>query len=311
MLRYLILLIPIILISCNDGDIIVTNFDFEGQEINLCRTAQVNQPGNIKYVFSKINDETQEALAIEFITDEPILTETTDGTPYTITLNGTDALVSYRIFDGEVTESYFCNAIPPSSPGVTEEYVSAEGTVVITVTGDRSDDDGIPDAAEFTLNGEEDLDGDGLPNIYDFDDDGDNIPTSGEGAAITTNDEIDMENSEDSDGDGIPDFMDPDDDNDGVLTRNEDANRDNNPGNDRSGTVDLLDYLNDDIAVDHAVNQYIVHAYDLENIEVTIVLNNLVFRNTSTEDVIRREQLLYETYQAASQNDTITPQFSE
>lgn len=51
MQRYLLILVALALTSCNDGDVIVTSFDFEGLDINLCRTAQVNQPEDIKYVF--------------------------------------------------------------------------------------------------------------------------------------------------------------------------------------------------------------------------------------------------------------------
>ncbi|MGB3774074.1 MAG: hypothetical protein WA951_02345 [Leeuwenhoekiella sp.] len=311
MWRFLVLLIAMTAISCNDGDVIVTNFDFEGLDINLCRTAQVNQPENIKYVFSKINPETREALAIEFVTDEPILSETTDGTPYQITFNGGTAKVSYRIYNGEVTADYFCNAIPPASPQVSEEYESADGTAVITVSGIREDDDGIPTADERDLGGG-DIDGDGIPNEYDFDDDGDNIPTGNEGIALDADGNLDMIASLDTDGDGIPDFMDPDDDGDGVDTRDEDADGNLNPNNDQSDpAIPLANYLNELYAVDYDINEYILHTYSLTDIQVTIVLNDLVFRNTSTDEVIRREELLFETYNAASQTDTITPQFPE
>ncbi|HEA28678.1 MAG TPA: hypothetical protein ENH91_01550 [Leeuwenhoekiella sp.] len=312
MQRYLlIILTALLLTSCDDGEVIVTNFDFEGLDINLCRTAQVNQPDNIKYVFSKINPDTREALAVEFITNAPILSETTDGTPYEIKFNGTTNKVSYRIFNGEVTENYFCNAIPPATPTVSEEYESAEGSAMITVTGIRDDDDGIPAEDERDL-GNGDIDGDGIPNEYDFDDDGDNVPTKDEGASIDEDGNLDMEASRDTDGDGIPNFMDPDDDGDGVATRDEDMDMDLIPNNDFSDpAIPDPDYLNPDYNVDYDVNEYILHSYNLTEIQVTIVLNNLVFRNTTTDDIIRREELLYETYQAENQNDTITPQFPE
>ncbi len=311
MQRYILILITLVLTSCNDGDIIVTSFDFEGLAINLCRTAQVNQPEDIKYVFSKINPDTQEVLALEFITDKPILSETTEGKPYEISFNGNTAKVSYRIFNGEITKDYFCNAIPPSTPTVIEEYESAEGTAAITVTGIRLDEDGILAADERGLGGG-DIDGDGLPNEYDLDDDGDNVPTQDEGIAFDAAGNLDLEASLDTDGDGIPNFMDPDDDGDGINTRDEDANRDLIPNNDYSDpAIPIPDFLNDDYAVDYKVNKYILHSYDLTDIQVTIVLNNLVFQNTTTDDIIRREQLLYETYKAADQRDTITPKFIE
>ncbi|WP_031425320.1 hypothetical protein [Flavimarina sp. Hel_I_48] len=311
MLRYFLIFVLFAFVSCNDGDVIVTNFDFEGLDINLCRTAQVNQPENIKYVFSKINPDTQEALVLEFITSEPILSKTTDGKPYEIKFNGTTAKVNYRIFNAEVTEDYFCSAIPPASPIVNEEYISGEGTALITVTGIRMDDDGVPSEVERGL-GNEDIDGDGIPNEYDFDDDGDNIPTKSEGIALDADGNFDMLACDDTDKDGIPDFMDPDDDGDKTDTRDEDKDMDLNPNNDRSDpAVSEPDYLNPDYFTDYDVNEYIVHSYSLTDIRVTIVLNDLVFRNTATDEIIRREELLYETFNAENQNITVTPVFSQ
>lgn len=311
MQRYLLIFVALAVTSCNDGDIIVTSFDFEGLDINLCRTAEVNQPEEIKYVFSKINPDTQEVLALEFITDQPILSETTDGTPYTIQFNGSTAKITYRIFNGEITEDYFCNAIPPASPTVSEEYESAEGTAVMTVTGIRLDDDDIPAADEMGLGGG-DIDGDGLLNEYDLDDDGDNVPTKSEGIALNADKSLNFEACTDTDGDGIPNFMDPDDDGDGVDTRDEDANMDLIPNNDMTDPANPIpDFLNDKYAVNYHVNEYILHSYNLTDIQVTIVLNNLVFQNTATDEIIRREQLLYGVYNAAQQQDTITPQFPE
>lgn len=311
MQRYILILVAFALISCNDGDVIVTSFDFEGLDINLCRTAQVNQPEDIKYVFSKINPDTKEVLALEFISNKPILSEITEGTPYEISFDGNTAKVSYRIFNGEITKDYFCNAIPPSTPTVIEEYESAEGTALITVTGIRLDEDGIPAADEMGLGGG-DIDGDGLPNEYDIDDDGDNVPTQDEGVALDVDGNLDMEASKDTDGDGIPNFMDPDDDGDGTDTRDEDADMDLIPNNDYSDTaIPIPDFLNKKYFIDYKVKEYILHTYDLTDIQVTIVLKNLVFQNTATDEIIRREQLLYETYNAANQRDTITPVFPE
>lgn len=262
-----------------------------------------------KICFSKINPDTKEVLALEFITDQPILSETTDGTPYTIQFNGSTAKITYRIFNGEITEDYFCNAIPPASPTVSEEYESAEGTAVITVTGIRLDEDGIPAADEMGLGGG-DIDGDGLPNEYDIDDDGDNVPTKSEGIALNADKSLDFAACLDTDKDGIPNFMDPDDDGDGVDTRDEDKDKDFNPNNDMTDPANPIpDFLNDKYAVDYNVNKYILHSYDLTDIQVTIVLNNLVFQNTVTDEIIRREQLLYGVYNAAQQKTPLHPSF--
>lgn len=62
-----------------------------------------------------------------------------------------------------------------------------------------SDADGIPDSVEGT----DDRDRDGLPNLLDTDSDADGVPDSAEGTA-------------DADGDGLPNYLDTDADGDGV-----------------------------------------------------------------------------------------------
>ena len=78
------------------------------------------------------------------------------------------------------------------------------GSPVDTALPD-ADADGIPDSVE----GEEDLDGDGTPNYRDDDSDGDCIldvvEAGGRGELL------------DSDGDGQPDYLDTDSDNNGVF----------------------------------------------------------------------------------------------
>ena len=45
--------------SCDDGDIIVTSFDFGDQSLQLC-----GDPGD--YVFFKINNDAQESISLYF-----------------------------------------------------------------------------------------------------------------------------------------------------------------------------------------------------------------------------------------------------
>jgi len=244
MKKILLLFSLIALNSCDDGDIIVSSFDFSEQDVDYCSTVDDTESETVNYIFYKINSDTNEAIAFRISTDEPILTELSNETAYTFNLgSSSDTFVSYRIFNNPVTSDYFCNEVPPSQPSVTEEYISAEGTVTIVTEGEYDDDDDIDAEFEMTLNGETDLDGDGIPNYYDFDDDGDNVPTNQEGVVLNEDDSIDMEGSLDTDGDGIPNFMDPDDDGDGVLTINEDVDRDLNPNNDVTDVSIGPDYL--------------------------------------------------------------------
>lgn len=312
MKKILLLFSLIALNSCDDGDIIVSSFDFSEQDVDYCSTVDDTESETVNYIFYKINSDTNEAIAFRISTDEPILTELSNETAYTFNLgSSSDTFVSYRIFNNPVTSDYFCNEVPPSQPSVTEEYISAEGTVTIVTEGEYDDNDDIDAEFEMTLNGETDLDGDGIPNYYDFDDDGDNVPTNQESVVLNEDGSINMEESLDTDGDGIPNFMDPDDDGDGVLTINEDVDRDLNPNNDVTDVSIGPDYLNDNIAIDYNVNAFREHTYNLNNITLTINLTDLVFISQNGEATIRQEELLFGEYSAPSETTQVTPEFPE
>lgn len=231
----------LLLVSCDDGDIIVTDFNFENQQLEWCGNSSSH------VLFNLNNEQVHEAIAFRFNleTPEPQFFSTTEET-IRVPLNSTNQVV-YRVFDGPVSKSYFCNEIPPVAPAVSEEYRSTTGgEVIITSTIKNSDDhdgDGVPSAQEGISNNQ-DTDGDGIPDYLDIDDDGDNILTRIEikvEATTTAN------GFPDSDADGIPDFLDEDDDNDNTLTRNEDWDKSGNPTNDRNDEG-VPHYLNPEIS---------------------------------------------------------------
>ncbi len=299
------------MISCDDGDLIVTSFDFSDLPVRYCSTVDNNETAATNYIFYKINPETNEALAFRFSTEIPILEELSE---VDLSLgSSSSSFVSYRIFNSEVDSDYFCSDIPPAQPVVSEEYISAEGDLRIVTQGEFNDNDGIAAEFELLLDGSEDLDGDGIPNYYDFDDDGDNIPTSDEEVEFNEDGSINMELSLDTDGDGIPNFMDPDDDGDGVLTINE-ADPEENPLNPASTITDTSpeggpDYLNPAVSVDYGINEYRQHNFVLENIVLTINLENLVFIKSNGDETIRQESLFFGTLNAPNQTILVTPEF--
>ncbi|PHQ29022.1 hypothetical protein [Leeuwenhoekiella nanhaiensis] len=304
----LVFLLLIGIVSCDDGDLIVTSFDFTDLPVRYCSTVDDNETTATNYIFYKINPETFEALAFRFTTDTPILEEISE---VDIDLGRSNSsFVSYRLFNDVVDSDYFCSDIPPAQPRVNEEYISAEGDLRIVTQGDFNDNDGIAAEFEEILNDSTDLDGDGIPNTYDFDDDGDNVPTSREGVVFNEDGSIDMQGSLNTDGDELPDFMDPDDDNDGVLTINE-ANPENGPLNPLNTETDESigpDYLNPNVAIDYNIEEYRQHTYILENITLTISLENLVFVNNSGSETIRQESLFFGDLEAPDQTITETPE---
>lgn len=229
-----------LLFSCDDGEIIVTDFNFEDPKLQWCGDNQ-------SHVLFKINNTgVNEAIAFRFELSTPTLQffATEEGTT-TIPINATNQII-YRVFDGEVRSNYFCNEIPPVAPRVTEEYRSTTGgEVVITTTlttATDHDGDGVLSNNEGMAQ-ERDTDGDGIPDYLDIDDDGDNILTRVE---IEVEAENTVNDYPDSDNDGTPDYLDADDDNDGVPTRNEDWNQNLNPADDRNNEG-IPHYLNPEI----------------------------------------------------------------
>ncbi len=160
----------------------------------------------------------------------------------------------------------------------------AEATIVITVVGDDTDgdgipnsldldddNDGIPDSVEQGDDPTLDTDDDGIIDSLDLDADGDGVPDlieSGNQGQDADNDgqldgpfgtdgiADDIQNTPDdggvnftpidTDGDGTSDYQDIDDDGDGVDTINEDVNMDGTPIDDDTDNDGIPNYLDTD-----------------------------------------------------------------
>lgn len=288
---FLIIFSSIFIQSCDDGDIIVRSFNFDNAELKTC-----GDVGN--YVFYKVNPDSKESLSLKMEVLDSLYRE--EGI-VNYTLNGSTIVVDYRTYDAALGNNYFCSSIPPTSPNVTVEYVASSGTAVFTTTFLIEDNDGVPREFEFAG----DTDGDGLDDMYDFDDDGDNVPTVFE-LNLEDDDEDPFSNPKDTDGDGVPDILDNDDDNDGVLTRFEDENLDLDPKNDITDPTVGPDYLNPEVANTYEVFQHQPHEYQIFK-SVQITLKDLVL-------VRGDEQIIIETLDMGTIENveiitkTVTPQ---
>lgn len=268
----ILLFATLFLQSCDDGDVIVTSFNFDNADLKTCGPV-----GN--YVFYKLNPDNKESISLRLAGTDSLYKE--EGTKEYL-LNGTTIFMNYRNYDGPLGADYFCSSIPPTTPKVTVDYFAKSGTVLVTTTFIRDDNDGVPREFEF----EGDTDGDGIPDYYDDDDDGDNVPTIRE-LNIEDGDTNPFTNMKDTDGDGIPDFLDNDDDGDGVLTRKEDKNLNLDPTDDKTDPTVGPDYLNPAVTNTYEVNQYRLHQYTLTK-KVQITIKNLVL-------VSGNEQITIET----------------
>jgi hypothetical protein len=294
MKKYFAILLFSVLISCNDGDVILTTFDFDESALQFC-----GGPGG--YLFFKINQVGSESLSVRLGSNEQLFLESDT---LDISLDGTSNYVNYRIFSEQVDSDYFCNAVPPTSPNVSDEYVAESGIVNLITITELNDNDGLGANVEGT----QDSDGDGLLDYFDFDDDGDNVPTLLElDTANTDGDNNPLTNPKDTDGDGIPDYLDEDDDNDGVLTRYEDSNGDLDPTNDIGDINVGGNYLNPDISDSTILDLYREHNYDFSS-DVKVKLKNLVL--ISGDEQITKETITMGTYEnIISGTFVITPSF--
>ena len=279
--------------SCNDGDIIVTDFNFEASNLNNC-----GGPG--AYVFYNINNSLfAESISLVLETSDILFLES--GTVEYV-LNGMTYAVNYRKYDNDITDDYFCSNIPPTTPSVTIEFLGASGIAVLTTIVTKNDEDGIEEDSTSNL----DTDNDGLLNYFDNDDDGDNVPTLNELGSefLTGNNEFPL----DTDNDGIYDYLDNDDDDDAILTRYEDANADLDPTNDFTDTNSDPDYLIATIAQSTIIDQYRIHSFQLTS-DIELVINNLVLVNGS-EEIIKETMVLGNKSGVINEAVALVPDFN-
>ncbi|MBU2949257.1 hypothetical protein KO493_00895 [Tamlana agarivorans] len=266
--------------SCDDGDIITIELDFE-DTYSSC--------GINNLVFYKTKDAPSESLSLKLtgVTLNDILTVDADGifeNSYSIS---TTNPFNYRTYSNESLPSdLFCNDVPSSAVSITKDIQSTSGFADVKTVLTEADDDGIPSILE-DINGngdltDDDTDGDGIPNYIDSDDDGDNILTIDENP--DPNGDGDLSDAQDTDNDGIPDYLDADDDGDGVKTRDEENDsQDENPANDET-YPGIADYLNPQVATLVPATAYRGHIYT-QYYKVTTILRNIDIEILSADEV--------------------------
>lgn len=250
--------------SCDDGDVIDFEFDFE-DTINSCE-------GVSDLVLYKTKEDPSESLSVlisTFTEEDLIAVEEND----TLLLEKTGTF-TYRTYnDASLPSDLFCSDISAE----TDINLNESDDVTVTILTILTEDDGDGIAAELEdINGngdlkDDDTDDDGLWDYIDEDDDGDNVATADENP--DPNGDGILDDAQDTDGDGIPDYLDNDDDGDGVLTRDEQSfsPEDNNPTNDITDPNVGPDYLNPAIIGSVAATSYRQHTITQDySIYVTI-----------------------------------------
>ena len=278
-MRKLIALFLLICVSsCDDGDIITVEFDFD-DTFSACGELvfykiKSDPPESLSLLIGDPNITLEDLIEYEQIEDDTMRVQLVT-TEWIIDIDNSDNRFNYRSYNTNPV-GFFCSDVPPANVIVQENLASAGGEALIEVSLIEDDNDGIPaELEDLNENGDltdDDTDGDGIPNYIDVDDDGDNVLTSIEiDTENADGDDNPLTNPKDTDSDGIPDYLDTDDDDDGVNTIDEENNtQDNNPANDFTDPA-IADYLNPVVSTIVAASAYREHTIGQEfTIEITI-----------------------------------------
>ncbi len=295
-----LLVLTSLLASCDDGDLIVTDFNFEDQELEHCGDLESHVLFNIN------NEQVHEAIAFRFdlkITEPDFLSE--EEGQISIPLNNSNQII-YRVFDGEVDQDYFCSDIPPVEPGVSKEFRSTTGgEVILTTTLANTtdhDSDGVTSQQE-SMETERDTDQDGIPDYLDIDDDADNVLTRVEIEVEAT---TSVNGFPDSDGDGTADYLDADDDNDQVITRYEDWNGNQNPADDQNDEG-IPHYLNPEIVDDFPIDTFRTNEIT-KSYRYLLTVENLTLVNQGGDgEQIRLQDYVLGFYDSPALREVIEP----
>jgi len=226
-----------VLFSCNDGDVISVELDFD-KSLTLCGDETTSN-----YILYDTKTTPFESLMLLFPNNsqaEVIFNTENSGAIQILTVNGNSVKFNYRTYTAD-PNTYICQDIPDANVSVTDNYEASSGNAVFTTTFEDDDNDGVPNTLEF--NG--DSDNDGIENYKDSDDDGDNVPTINE--KPDPNGDGDLADMQDTDGDLIPDYLDNDDDGDGTLTKLEDENNNGNLFDDLATGAAIARFLDDTV----------------------------------------------------------------
>ncbi len=263
--------------SCNDGDIITVEFDFD-DTFSACE-------GVSDLVFYNTKNDPSESLSIlipSYSLETILAVEENDS----LIIENLAVTFNYRTYSNSSISNLFCNDIPNSDIDIMSDEESASTIKILTILTE-DDNDGIPAELE-DINGNGDLkdddsDGDGIPNYKDVDDDGDNILTRSENP--DPNGDGLLDDAQDTDGDGKPDYLDTDDDGDGALTRDEETDtQNNNPIDDITNSDIGPDYLNADVATEITATAFRQHTI-YKTYEVFMTIYDITLSNLYLEEL--------------------------
>lgn len=121
-----ILLGVLLLMACDDGDLVLESFNFSNAAIQKCSDKTL--------LFKTSGDEL-------LLLDIPASNFPNEVTPVDqpriVTISGTNKVL-YRKYSGNVSNSNICSVIPPASPSVTSEWTATSGGTIQIITTEKT-----------------------------------------------------------------------------------------------------------------------------------------------------------------------------
>lgn len=129
MKKGVLILLFISLLGCSDGELQIETIDFDAVPLDYCGSASTETQ-----LFFKLNEF--DALILDLASGLIQNEASTDTIRSSIP---GESQLRYRLFNGSISASYFCDAVPPATPTVREEIPSQAGEVLIFTTRDEED----------------------------------------------------------------------------------------------------------------------------------------------------------------------------
>ncbi|KAF2334893.1 hypothetical protein [Flavobacterium daemonense] len=124
-----LLLFALLLNGCDDGNLTVETIDFKDVVSTSCDATNT--------LIYKI--KPQESLLLQIPPDKLINDATLEGKPVVYDIDDVAYRFFYRAYDGVISKSNICDAIPPASPKINQEWHAISGKLEIVTTATYKD----------------------------------------------------------------------------------------------------------------------------------------------------------------------------
>lgn len=133
---FTLLLLTIVLSSCDDGDLTQVSFEFNDTPATGC-----NNNVTDKFFIFKTQDKRALIIQLPEINFQNRISADLTIPPELLTINGTNIRLIYREYSGIVDSNTLCSAVPASDPVVLKQQEAKEGKIKITTTAIKSEPD--------------------------------------------------------------------------------------------------------------------------------------------------------------------------